>query len=96
MGKHALESLPIAMTLLENFPNFVLWHDASCACLCATWSGKHAGELTRVQYNLIRWHLRQTGSSKLLNDSLLDEYGWSLVTDWLADECFRHIAEDGL
>lgn len=84
------------MILLENSPNFVLWQDATCACLYATWSGKHSSSETRVQYNLIRQHLRQTKSTKLLNDSVHDEDGWSQVTDWLADEGFGQLADEGL
>lgn len=84
------------MTLLEDTPTFTLWHDASCACLYATWHGKHTSSLTRGQYDLIRWHVRVTSSTKLLNDSLLDEDGWSNLTQWLAKDAFRLLAQDGV
>lgn len=84
------------MMLLEDFPDFQLWHDATCACLYVTWWGKHSSSLTRAQYSLIRWHLQATRSTKLLNDALLDEDGWAQVTCWLADEGLRRLADDGL
>ncbi|NML66929.1 hypothetical protein HHL22_17120 [Hymenobacter sp. RP-2-7] len=49
-----------------------------------------------MQYSLINWHLQATSSHKLLNDSLLDEDGWQEAADWLADECFTHLADAGL
>ncbi|RZL15659.1 MAG: hypothetical protein EOO62_03405 [Hymenobacter sp.] len=84
------------MQLLEDFPHFSLWHDPSCDCLYASWWGEHTGIVTRVQYDLIRWHLRVTSSTKLLNDSLLDQNGWSQVTCWLANDGLRLLARDGL
>lgn len=84
------------MTLLEELPHFTLWHDASCACLYATWSGSHSAYSTRVQYGLISKHLQATHSTKLLNDSLLDEDGWQEIIDWLADDCFHALVAEGL
>lgn len=84
------------MTLLEDFPDFNLWHDASCFCLYATWRGKHSSAQTREQYNLIREHLLSTRSTKLLNDGLQDEDGWHTAACWLADEGLRRLAEDGM
>lgn len=84
------------MTLLEDLPHFSLWHDPNCACLYATWRGRHPGYLTRMQYNLIYWHLCATGSKHLLNDSLLDEDGWQEAADWVANEGFARLAQQGL
>lgn len=84
------------MQLLEDFPHFTLWHDPACACLYATWWGKHPSAVTRAQYDLIRGHMRVTGSTKLLNDSLLDQDGWSQAACWLADEGLQRLALDGL
>jgi hypothetical protein len=84
------------MTLLEDFPDFKLWHDSTCACLYATWQGVHAPGRTQAQYILLREHVRDTGSSKLLNDGLLDEDGWAQVADWVATHGFRHLAEAGV
>ena len=84
------------MTLLEDFPDFTLWHDSPCACLYATWQGVHAPGRTKAQYTLIREHVQDTGSSKLLNDGLLDEDGWAQVADWVATHGFRRLAEAGV
>lgn len=84
------------MTLLEDFPDFTLWHDPTCACLYATWQGQHAVGRTQAQYTLLREHAQQTGSRKLLNDGLLDENGWSQIVDWIACDGFRRLAEAGV
>lgn len=84
------------MTLLEDFPDFTLWHDATCACLYATWQGAHAPGRTQAQYTLLREHVLATGSRKLLNDGLLDENGWEQVADWIAAQGFRHLAAAGV
>jgi hypothetical protein len=84
------------MTLLEDFPDFTLWHDPTCACLYATWQGVHAPGRTRAQYTLLREHARDTGSRKLLNDALLDEDGWVQVADWIATDGFQRLAEAGV
>jgi hypothetical protein len=84
------------MTLLEDAPDFTLWHDASCACLYATWRGYHPARLTQAHYTLIRQQRQRTQSTKLLNDSLLDEDGWAALTRWLADEYFQALAAEGL
>lgn len=74
----------------------MLWHDPTGGCLYATWQGKHPSWSTQVQYLLIQQHLRATGSTKLLNDSLLDEDGWSEAAGWVAEHGFRYLAEAGL
>jgi hypothetical protein len=84
------------MTLLEDFSDFTLWHDATCACLYATWQGAHTSGRTQAQYTLIRAHVQTTGSRKLLNDGLLDEDGWEQVVDWIAAQGFRHLAAAGV
>jgi hypothetical protein len=84
------------MTLLENFSDFTLWHDATCACLYATWQGEHAPGRTQAQYTLILEHVHATGSRKLLNDGLLDEDGWEQVADWIAVHGFRRLAAAGV
>lgn len=86
----------MALTLLAEFSNFTLWHDSSCACLYATWWGEHSSSLTMAQYELIRQHVRQTGSTKLLNDSLQDGDGWAEAAGWIAHEGFDRLVEDGL
>ena len=84
------------MTLLEDTPDFTLWHDPTCASLYATWRGYHSSHLTQARYHVIRQHLQVTQSSKLLHDSLLDEDGWETITRWLADDYFRVLATEGL
>lgn len=84
------------MTLLEDFADFTLWHDATCACLYATWQGAHAPGRTQAQYTLLREHVHATGSRKLLNDGLLDENGWEQVADWIANQGFRRLAAAGV
>lgn len=84
------------MTLLEDFPDFTLWHDATCACLYATWLGMHESRRTMAQYTLIQEHVRTTNSRKLLNDGLHDEDGWAGVADWIAVHGFQRLAEAGL
>lgn len=84
------------MTLLEDFPDFTLWHDASCHCLYATWHGPHASRRTKAQYTLIREHVRVTQSTKLLNDGLRDEDDWTEVAEWVAAQGFRRLAEAGV
>lgn len=84
------------MTLLEDFPDFSLWHDPSCACLYATWRGIHGSRRTQAQYTLLREYVLDTGSTKLLNDSLLDEDGWSQLTQWIAKQGFSQLAAAGL
>lgn len=84
------------MTLLEDFSDFILWHDATCACLYATWQGAHAPGRTQAQYTLLREHVLATGSRKPLNDGLLDENGWEQVTDWIAAQGFQHLAAAGV
>jgi hypothetical protein len=79
----------LPMTLLEDFSDFTLWHDATCACLYATWQGAHAPARTQAQYTLLREHVLATGSRKLLNDGLLDEDGWEQVANWIATQGFR-------
>lgn len=84
------------MTLLEDFSDFTLWHDITCACLYATWQGAHAPGRTKAQYTLIREHAQCTGSRKLLNDGLLDEDGWEQVADWIAAHSFRSLDAVGV
>lgn len=84
------------MELLENSPNFTLWHDSTCACLYAAWHGYHSASQTQAQYHLIQRHLQLTQSSKLLHDGLLDEDGWAAITRWLADDYFQVLASEGL
>jgi hypothetical protein len=84
------------MTLLEDFPDFTLWHDATCACLYATWQGTHAPGRTQAQYTLLREHVLATSSHKLLNDGLLDENGWEQVAGWIATQAFRRLAAAGV
>lgn len=50
----------------------------------------------RAQYRLIHGHAQETKSTKMLNDGLLDEDGWSHVANWLADEGFRQLANVGV
>lgn len=84
------------MKLLEDFPDFSLWHDATCACLYATWQGVHAPGRTQAQYTLIREHVQATSSRKLLNDGLLDQNGWAQVADWIATQGFGRLAAAGV
>ncbi len=84
------------MTLLENFSDFTLWHDPACACLYASWQGVHAPSRTQAQYTLIREHVRDTVSHKLLNDGLLDEDGWAQAAGWVANQGFQSLAEAGV
>jgi hypothetical protein len=84
------------MTLLEDFADFTLWHDATCACLYATWQGAHAPGRTQMHYTLLREHVQATGSNKLLNDGLLDEDGWEQVVDWIAAQGFERLAAAGV
>lgn len=84
------------MILLEDSPTFTLWHDSTCACLCATWQGYHDSSLMQAHYLLIQQHVRATGSIKLLNDSIADKDGWDQVADWIAHTCFERLADDGL
>ncbi|RZK18634.1 MAG: hypothetical protein EOO56_15720 [Hymenobacter sp.] len=84
------------MTILIESPLFALAHDPSCACLYATWEGHHTTPITQANYELIFWFVRITGSTKLLNDGLLDQNGWQEATAWLAQDCFRRLAQEGI
>lgn len=49
-----------------------------------------------MQYGLILWYLQVANSTKLLNDSLLDEDGWQEAAEWVSNECFKQLASSGL
>lgn len=83
------------VTLLES-PSFALTHDPQYACLYATWQGHHNIPRTQAQYTLILQFVQSTHSKKLLNDTLLDQDGWMELTNWIAEDCFRHLTEQGL
>ncbi|WP_213019301.1 hypothetical protein [Hymenobacter sp. BT559] len=40
--------------------------------------------------------MQTTHSKRLLNDTLLDQDGWQELTNWIAQDCFQHLAEQGL
>lgn len=81
---------------LVTSPRFELLHDPSCACLYATWRGRHEPTITRTGYELIGHFTHLTRTTKLLNDSLLDEDGWHELTTWLAHKGFQQLADAGL
>ncbi|RZJ94929.1 MAG: hypothetical protein EOO60_01870 [Hymenobacter sp.] len=84
------------MTILLELPYFALAYDPDCACLYATWQGHHNAPSTQASYDLIFWFVRSTGSTKLLNDGLLDQNGWREATNWLAQDCFERLYVEGL
>lgn len=84
------------MLLLEDGPHFSLSHDPVEACLYAHWWGPHNSRLTRLYYELILGHVRATQSKKLLNDGLSDKDGWHGLVDWLTNEYFIHLANEGI
>lgn len=84
------------MTTLVELPHFSLVYDSTHACLYATWQGQHDGPSTQANYELIFKYVCITRSTKLLNDGLLDQNGWKEVTNWLANECFQLLAQEGL
>lgn len=84
------------MTTLVESPQFDLLHDPGCDCLYATWRGPHSPTRTQANYQLILGSMQTTHSKRLLNDTLLDQDGWQELTNWIAQDCFRHLAEQGL
>ncbi len=84
------------MTILVESPHLELTHDPARACLYATWHGPHGKADTQADYELVLKHACFTHSTKLLNDGLLDQNGWHELTNWLAHDCFRRLAAQGL
>lgn len=101
LGKVVLREpghLPLlpAMIILYESAQFELLHDSGCDCLYATWLGPHQPDLVLANYEVIFKFIGATGSTKLLNDALLDQDGWEEATAWLAQECFPHLARQGI
>lgn len=84
------------MVSLLQTDGFSLLHDRSLNWLCATWTGRQSAEVMRQDYELILQHARRLRCSKLLNDSVADEDGWSELTAWLAQNCFPELAKCGV
>ncbi|MBJ6141758.1 hypothetical protein [Hymenobacter sp. BT559] len=40
--------------------------------------------------------MQATHSKRLLNDTLLDQDGWQELTNWIAQDCFLLLAQQGL
>jgi len=84
------------MTTLLESPQFDLLYDPDCACIYATWRGPHSLARTQANYELISGNMQATHSKRLLNDTLLDQDGWQELTNWIAQDCFHHLAQQGL
>jgi hypothetical protein len=84
------------MNTLVETPQFDLLHDPAYACLYATWRGPHSLPRTQANYELILGGVQATHSQKLLNDTLLDHDGWQELTNWIAQDCFPHLAKQGV
>ncbi|MBT9391968.1 hypothetical protein KLP40_02225 [Hymenobacter sp. NST-14] len=84
------------MKTLTDTPGLTIIHDTRNHWLHLTWRGAHNEAESKAACLLILQKIRQTGTTKILNDATLDLDGWSELTRWLVQDYFRALAAAGV
>ena len=71
-------------------------YDLSHKWLYVTWRGEHNEESSVACCMMVLNKVRQTKSTKILNDSSLALDGWSEVARWIGQEFFQALADNGV
>lgn len=84
------------MQLLVDTPGFTVLHDAGLTCLHVLWRGPHAAAAIRRHCAEVLQQVAQTGSTRILNDGLLDLDGWQQAVQAIRQETFPQLAAHGV
>ncbi|NVO33340.1 hypothetical protein [Hymenobacter lapidiphilus] len=82
-------------TLLET-PRLVISYDEANDWLHLLWRGSHNPSDEKTCIMEVLEKIRLTQATRVLNDSTLDEDGWSELTYWIANDFMPQVADAGV
>ena len=84
------------MQVLFDTPGLTIVYDLLNKWLYVTWRGVHNDNSSVAGCAMILNKVRQTHSTKILNDSSQVLDGWSEVVRWVGQAFFQVLADDGV